>query len=196
MGIETAILVGMLVVTAASTYMSVSAAQDAAARQGAAISLDQQYKNRAAQMAMDRTNEEAAQQQSDIMRRASAQLGQLNAVAGDLGMGGTSMVRAISEIGGVEGTDLARVESNRKYKNDMAALQSSAAAAQAEFGLSEQQAKADNAVTSGVLSGIGSGLSIYGGYSNNQTMKSLAANKGSDSYGSRPWLNPDLQQTG
>lgn len=127
MGIVEGAAILAVVIAAAS-----AAAQAAAAKQQARVIVQAaeddnvliQNEFTRQQVEVERVSEEA---KSDVVRRADAQLGTLFASVGELGSSTSTIQRLVAEIGGFEGLDLSRIESNNRA--DVEALQARKVAA-------------------------------------------------------------------
>jgi DUF917 family protein len=94
-------------------------------------------------------NAEAA----DVIRRANAEMAMVTLAAAEMGASGSSMVRLMADVAGVEAIDRARIAQSRKFAFDSINSQLKAAAAGGGVG----QYNANAALITGT---IGSGLSL------------------------------------
>ena len=118
----------------------------------------------------------AAQQVSDRVRAANAELASARVAAMERGVSGTTMSAIARQIGYLEGADISRINENRD--SNIAAGEASKASA--KNGYLETIAIAGNqrnvANTSAFLGAVGSGLSIAGNYYANQSYLSTLQN--------------------
>lgn len=123
-------------------------------------------------------NRVAAEQKSDRIRAANAELGAARNAAMERGVSGTTMSAITRHIAHLEGADLSRIEANRE-----ANIQAGEATkTNAKNGLIESVNIAANqrsaATTSAFMGAVGSGLSIAGNYyQNQQSLNSLQNNR-------------------
>lgn len=166
MGIETALIVGSLALSAVSAMGAISASkqQGAATREAAGENLALQTTEFRRQQEV--VNEISQEEKSDVIRRADQQLGSIRATAGEVGASASSVVRLLAEVGGVEGTDLSRIESNRR--NKVESLQTSKRAAGQDYtntvtaSYNKQKTEKTGAILGFVSSGLQIGGAAYG----------------------------------
>lgn len=104
-----AILVVMLAMTAIQTAMSMKAASDQQKSAEAAARRQQDELKRQQR----RADLVAQEQKSDKAREADREIGAIMAAAADNGSSGAAIARMVGDVGGIEGLDVARIESNR-----------------------------------------------------------------------------------
>lgn len=105
-------------------------------------------------------NRVAAEEKSDVIRRADAELGTIRAAAGGMGASGTSFLRLVNEVGAVEGMDLGRVASNRKGHSEALQAQKRAARQGQINTTTQAYNRAKSEITSAALGFVTSGLQI------------------------------------
>ena len=122
-------------------------------------------------------NRIAAEQTSDRVRAANAELGSARVAAFERGVSGSTMSALTRNIAYLEGADLSRIESNRA--SNIASGEASKASAKNGYletvTIANNQASA--ATTSAWLGAAGSGLQIAGNYFQNQSYLGSLQNK-------------------
>lgn len=157
------------IASAINSSNAANSAKDAAARQTAAT-------YREIQRQQIEVNRIAAEQTSDRVRAADAELGAARVAASERGVAGTTMAAMTRQIAYLEGADLSRIENNRV--SNLAAGEASKASA--KNGYLESVAIANNQhsvnLTSAILGTAGSGLRIAGNYYDTQATLAAAQN--------------------
>lgn len=121
--------------------------------------------------------ETAAEERSDVVRRASRELGTIRAMAGDMGASSGAFARMVAELGGSEGIDLARINRNRDNRVD--SLQASKKGSSQEYTnrVTYARNQASAAKTNAVLGFAGSALQIGSGYYQRQQELNILQNR-------------------
>lgn len=175
MGLETLAIAG-LALSAVSSFASIGQAQAQAGAAKKAAAANYQLQSEELTRRQKEENRLAAEKKSDVIRKADQQLGAVRTAQAEMGASPVSFMRLFSEVGGVEGLDLSRIEGNRK--NTIEALQAGKKAAGQEYAntitSANNQYKA--AVTSAALGFVSSGLQIGADYHSATTAEEIARN--------------------
>lgn len=160
----------------ASAVSQQSAADQQAADQKAALA----KQTAATYTEVDRQEREvsrvAAEQSSDRVRAADAELASARVASLERGSSGSTMMAIARQIGYLEGADLSRIETNRQ--SNIAAGEAQKVSAKNGYfeGVNIANNQKSVATTSAWLGAVGSGLSIAGNYFNNQQQLNAAQN--------------------
>lgn len=172
--------IAMAVIAIGSAVMQAKAANDAADAQSK--SAQRQYTDNMAALEEQQTqiNQQAADQQSARALEAMKERGRLNATAGEMGVTGNSVDKALQESLFNEGTDISMIEANRR--NGIVQNTRSMSSAGVQLGSNINQANSGR--ISGVVTGLQIGTAVVGAYSNYENKqaakdKSTAPVKGS-----------------
>lgn len=154
----------------------ISAGQQAKAAASAAQA-EFDNKNRELTEQQKQADEEAKQKKGDRAREADRELATLRVIAGETGgLGTVTSGRLSGEAAYFEGLDLARIESNRSRQVASLQRQKEYAAGDAQRAAKSASASARSSAISAVMTGVGSGLQIYG-RSQQQQAQTAAARK-------------------
>ncbi|WAW10003.1 hypothetical protein NB640_12410 [Oxalobacter vibrioformis] len=115
------------------------------------------------QTQQQQNNMQASDKMSNIALDSIRSMGQLRAAAGDTALGGANADRLGSDIRMAEGTDIATLETNRRMANNQSSAEASAIMA----------ANLSRAHSVKKPSLIGAGLTIAGGYLDDQKRNTL-----------------------
>lgn len=122
----------------------------------------------------EETNRGAAEQKSDRMRAADADLAMIRVASAEgFGMG----ARFTAEAGYLLGVDLSRIEANREGKVGAIQSQKGASFVAAQGGIQSAKNKSAAANDAFILKSIGSGVQIAGQYESNAKLDELLKNK-------------------
>lgn len=150
-----AILVVMVVAMAAQMIMQNKAlADEASARNEAA-----KRQNEELMRQRQRENEIAAAKKSDAARKADRELASTLTILGEQGGGEGASARAAGEVGGILGLDIARIEGNRRERNEARRSQGIAIVADAKANTKAAKTKAIGNVFSFVGKSAGAAAS-------------------------------------
>jgi hypothetical protein len=180
LSIGTYLMIGQFAFSALSTFSQIGSANASFAAEQQAADANFELNQAEAQRQQVEANRIAAEDKSDIVRRADAELSTIRAQVGDIGAGNTSLIRALVEVGGVEGLDLSRIEANRLGRvGQLQAAKKSGAQVYANT-----ITKARNIQTSTIygakLGFIGSGLQIGASAYDRSIREEIAQNKRTD----------------
>lgn len=119
-------------------------------------------------------NRVSQDKKADAVKRAEHQLGAARAAAAELAPSSSSMARIIGEIGASEGTDLSRLEEQRKSRIGAIKTGGQNAARAYSDALRESEFAKDAATSSALLGFVGSGLQIgASAYNQQQQLEAL-----------------------
>lgn len=168
--------VGGLLLSAVSTVSSIASANSAARGQARAAQETARLQVEEYRRQQSEVNRTSSEQKSDVIRQANRELGALRVTAASAGASGGSFLNLVSEIGAIEGTNLSRLEANRKGQVGALEAAKSAAVSGASqaAALARNQARVSN--IGSLLSFAGSGLQIGADYNFRQTQLDLAQN--------------------
>lgn len=166
MGIETAMLlaIGSVALSGVTSFVQAGAAHKQAEQAAQAAADTATHRMRELTRQQEEVQRIAREDRSDVMRRASQELGAIRVAAGEVGATDNAFLRMVQELGYVEGVDLSRIESNRR--NQIEALQEEKkAVSQGYLNTTRQlfnQARVQK--TQAVLGFVGSALQIGATY--------------------------------
>ena len=161
MGIETALAIGGLALATVSSGVSMMQGAQAAQSQAAAAQRQFEFQDAELTRQQAEINRVAEEDKSDITRQADRTLGSIRAAAAELGASGsTSYVRMLTELGGIEGLDLSRIERNRKEGVASAQSSKTTAAISGQNTVKQAQNKQTAKIADSVLGFVGTGLQI------------------------------------
>ncbi len=169
--------VASVAVAAAGTVMQIQQSKSAAKAAGRAAEANFNAQNAELTRQQNETNRLAAQDKSDVVRRADAELGTLRVAGAEAGASNSSFLRMVNELGYVEGTDLSRIEGNRKASNDslQSAKEAAKAGAQNQATLAYNQSQSN--ISQAAIGFAGTALQIGTNYVSNKAMLANATNK-------------------
>jgi phage terminase large subunit len=172
--ISTGLAIGQLAVTGVNAFVQKNQADRAA--DAAELAAQRQTKAVVGEVNRQQleVNRIAAEQTSDRIRAANADLAAVRVAGMERGVSATTMAGLVRHVAYLEGADLSRIDKNRKANLEAG----EAAKASAKNGFLESVAIADNqrnvATTSAILGTVGSGLAIGGNfYAQQQQLNTL-----------------------
>ena len=172
------LMVAGFLLSAAQTVSTISSARAEQKAQVAAANrnLEQQYKQ--LQLQQDQIAAEAQQDKTERSRQVDREIASLRVISGETGgLGTVTSQRLIGQAGYFAGLDLARIEGNRKRASDAVQQNKEAARVGALNTITDVTYKSYQTQRDAAFRFVGSGLQIYGDYSNRNAAAEIAGGK-------------------
>lgn len=160
-----AVSIAMTALSVVKTVADYQASNDAADAQSQAARQQYESNMAALQEQQKQINQDAADKQSIRALEAMKERGRLNATAGEMGVTGNSVEKALQESLFNEGTDISTIEANRKNSVTQNTRNMSAAGVQLASNINQAEAGR----TSLLAAGLGIGGAVVNGYNMNAT---------------------------